>query len=54
MHRDNGRRRAVRVILMAVVLALVVVGVTFGLTQAEALADWNWSSGPGITGLLHQ
>ena len=46
MHRDRGRRRAVRVVLMAVALALVLVGVSFGLTHGEALADWTWNMGP--------
>ena len=46
MHRDNGRRRAVRVVLMAVVLALAFTVVAFGLSHAEAAADWTWNMGP--------
>ena len=48
MHRDNGRRRAVRVVLIAVLLALALTTVAFGLTQAEALADWGWAVGPAL------
>jgi hypothetical protein len=48
MHRDSGRRRAVRVVLMAVLLALAFTTVAFGLTHAEALADWTWGAGQGL------
>jgi hypothetical protein len=45
MHRDKGRRRAVRVVLMALLIALVFSGIAMTLTHAEALADFSWSLG---------
>jgi hypothetical protein len=46
MQRDERRRGSVRIILMTVLLTLALVGVTFGLTRAEAAADWIWLLGP--------
>jgi hypothetical protein len=49
MHRDNGRGRALRVVLMAVLIALAFTTVAIGFTHADALADWSWGAGPGLT-----
>jgi hypothetical protein len=45
MHRDKGRRRAARVVLMLAILTAALTGIAIATTHTEAMADFSWVLG---------